>query len=83
MPTGIVAGMDSMGRILVVLGFVAGALTGAMALAAPFVAAGADLRGLTAQLVLAAGGAVGGVVGARFNRASARTLDLERAADRA
>ena len=80
---GLVAGMNTTGKILVVLGLAAGAVTGAMALAVPLVAVGADLHGLASQLMLAAGAVVGAVIGARANQASARALAVERAADRA
>jgi hypothetical protein len=81
----IVAGMDRIGRVFVVLGFVAGAVTGAMAAAALLVITGfeADVHALGTQLLMAAFGAGGAVIGARVNRASGRTLLLERAADRA
>jgi hypothetical protein len=76
------AAMDFAGRILVVLGFVAGAVTGAMAVAAPLVVlAGVDVTTLAAEVPLALGAAAGAVIGARVNRASARTLEVERAAD--
>jgi uncharacterized membrane protein AbrB (regulator of aidB expression) len=73
--------MDAAGWILVVLGFAAGAVTGAMALAAPLVGVGADVHDLASQLLLAAGAVVGAALGARVNAASARTLAVERAAD--
>jgi uncharacterized membrane protein AbrB (regulator of aidB expression) len=79
---GIVDGMDAAGWILVVLGFAAGAVTGAMALAVPLVGVGADVHDLATQLLLATGAVVGASVGARVNGASARTLAVERAADR-
>jgi uncharacterized membrane protein AbrB (regulator of aidB expression) len=73
--------MDATGWILVVLGFVAGAVAGAAALAVPLVAVGADLHAVASQLLLAAGAVVGAVLGARVNGDSARTLAVERAAD--
>jgi uncharacterized membrane protein AbrB (regulator of aidB expression) len=73
--------MDAAGWILVALGFVAGALTGAMALAVPLVAVGADIHAVVSQLLLAAGAVVGAAVGVRVNGDSARTLAVERAAN--
>jgi hypothetical protein len=70
--------MDLMSRVLVVLGFAAGAVTGAMAVAAFLLVVGMDAHGIAAQLLLAVGGAGGAVVGARANIASGRLLLAER-----
>jgi hypothetical protein len=78
---GILDGMDLTSRVLVVLGFAAGALTGAMAVAALLLVVGMDAHGVASQLLLAVGGAFGAVVGARANIASGRLLLAERAAD--
>jgi len=73
--------MDLTSRVLVVLGFGAGAVTGAMAVAALLLVVGMDAHGVAAQLLLAVGGGIGAVVGARANLASGRLLVAERAAD--
>jgi hypothetical protein len=78
---GILEHMDLTSRVLVVLGFGAGALTGAMAVAALLLVVGMDAHGVAAQLLLSVGGALGAVVGARANIASGRLLVAERAAD--
>ena len=73
--------MDLTSRVLVVLGFAAGAVTGAMAVAALLLATGLGVDGTVSQLLMAVGGAGAAVVGARANIASGRTLLAERAAD--
>jgi hypothetical protein len=78
---GILEGMDLTSRVLVVLGFAAGAVTGAMAMAALLLAVGMDAHGVAAQVLLAVAGAAGAVVGARANIASGRLLLAERTAD--
>ena len=77
----ILAAMDLTSRVLVMLGFAAGAVTGAMAVAALLLVVGADAHGTLAQLVMAIGAVAGAVVGARANLASGRLLVAERAAD--
>jgi hypothetical protein len=77
----ILAGMDLTSRALVVLGFAAGAVTGAMAVAALLLVVGGDAHGTLAQLVMSIGGIAGAVVGARANLASGRLLVAERATD--
>ena len=78
---GILAGMDLTSRVLVVLGFAAGAVTGAMTVAGLLLVVGLDAHGIAAELLMAVGGAAAGVVGARANAASGRLLVAERAAD--
>lgn len=80
---GILDAMDLASRALVMLGFVAGAVIGAMTVAAVLIVAGGgvDVHGHASQLLLAAGGAGGAALGARVNRASGRALLTERAAD--
>jgi hypothetical protein len=78
---GILAGMDLTSRVLVVLGFAAGAVTGAMAVAGLLLVVGLDAHGIAAELLMAVGGAAAGVVGARANAASGRLLVAERTAD--
>ena len=73
--------MDLTSRVLVVLGCVAGAVTGAMAVAALVLAAGLDADALVSELLMGVGGAGAAVVGARANLASGRLLLVERAAD--
>ena len=73
--------MDLTSRVLVVLGCVAGAVTGAMAVAALVLAAGLDAHAVVSELLMGAGGAGAAVVGARANLASGRLLLVERAAD--
>ncbi len=73
--------MDLTSRVLVVLGCVAGAVTGAMAVAALVLAAGLDADAVVSELLMGAGGAGAAVVGARANLASGRLLLVERAAD--
>jgi hypothetical protein len=73
--------MDLTSRVLVVLGCAAGAVTGAMAAALVLLVVGMDAHGVAAQLLLAVGGAIGAVVGARANIASGRLLLAERTAD--
>ena len=73
--------MDLTSRVLVVLGCVAGAVTGAMVVAALVLAAGLDADALVSELLMGAGGAGAAVVGARANLASGRLLLVERAAD--
>jgi hypothetical protein len=77
----ILEAMDLTSRVLVVLGCAAGAVTGAMAVAALLLAVGMDAHGVAAQVLLAVGGAAGAVVGARANSASGRLLLAERTAD--
>jgi hypothetical protein len=77
----ILAVMDLTSRVLVVLGFAAGAVTGAMAVAALLLVAGMDAHAVASQLLMAIGGAGGAVVGARANLDSGRLLVAERAAD--
>jgi hypothetical protein len=77
----ILAAMDLTSRVLVVLGFAAGAVAGAMAVAAALLVVGMDAHGVASQLLMAIGGACGAVVGARANLASGRLLVAERAAD--
>ena len=79
--TAILGAMDLPSRVLVVLGFAAGAVTGAMTIAALLLVVGVDAHGAFSQLVMAMGGAAGAVVGARANLASGRLLVAERAAD--
>jgi hypothetical protein len=73
--------MDLTSRVLVVLGCVAGAVTGAMVVAALVLAAGLDANALGSELLMGVGGAGAAVVGARANLASGRLLLVERAAD--
>jgi hypothetical protein len=77
----ILDGMDLTSRVLVVLGFAAGAVTGVMAVAALLLVVGMDAHGVVSQLLLAVGGASGAIVGARANIASGRLLLAERTAD--
>jgi hypothetical protein len=77
----ILAAMDLTSRVLVVLGFAAGAIVGVMAMAALLLVVGMDAHGAFSQLLMAIGGAGGAVVGARANVASGRLLVAERAAD--
>ena len=77
----ILRGMDLTSRVLVVLGLAAGAVAGAMAVAALLVVVGMDAHGLASELLMGIGGAGGAVVGARANLASGRLLVAERAAD--
>jgi hypothetical protein len=77
----ILPAMDLTSRVLVVLGFAAGAVTGAMAVAAVLLGVGMDAHGVASPLLMAIGGAAGAVVGARANLASGRLLVAERAAD--
>jgi hypothetical protein len=78
---GILRGMDLTSRVLVVLGLAAGAVAGAMAVAALLLVVGMDAHGLASELLMGIGGAGGAVVGARANLASGRLLVAERAAD--
>ena len=80
---GILAAMDLTSRALVVLGFAAGAVAGAMAVAALLLVVGADAHGALSQLLMSIAGVAGAVVGARANLASGRLLVAERAADAA
>jgi hypothetical protein len=73
--------MDLTSRVLVVLGCAAGAVTGAMAVAALVLAAGLDVDAVVSELLMGVGGAGAAVVGARANLASGRLLLVERAAD--
>lgn len=73
--------MDLTSRVLVVLGFVAGAMTGAMAVAGLLLVAGLGTDEIVSQLLMGVGGAGAAVVGARANIASGRVLLAERAAD--
>lgn len=73
--------MDLTSRALVVLGFAAGAVTGAMAAAALLLATGLGVDAIASELLMGAAGAGAAVVGARANIASGRTLLAERAAD--
>ena len=73
--------MDLTSRVLVVLGCVAGAVTGAMAKAALVLAAGLDADAIVSELLMGAAGAGAAVVGARANLASGRLLLVERTAD--
>ena len=77
----ILRGMDLTSRVLVVLGLAAGAVAGAMAVAALLVVVGMDAHGLASELLMGIGGAGGAVVGARANLASGRLLVAERTAD--
>jgi hypothetical protein len=79
---GILPGMDLTSHVLVALGLAAGAIIGAVTVAALLMLAGVD-TGIAAQLLMGVGGAGGAVVGARANLASGRTLVAELAADRA
>ena len=63
------------------LGFAAGAVTGAMAVAALLLVVRADATGTLSQLLMAIGAVAGAVVGTRANLASGRLLVAERAAD--
>jgi hypothetical protein len=80
---GILGAMDLTSHVLVLLGLAAGAMIGAVAVAALLMLAGVDAHGIASQVVMGVGGAGGAVVGARVNLASGRTLVAERAADRA
>ena len=71
--------MDLTSRVLVVLGLVAGALVGAMTMAAPLMLAGVNTHVIAAQLLMGGVGAGGAVAGARINLASGRMLVAERA----
>jgi len=73
--------MDLTSRVLVVLGFAAGAVIGAMAVAGLLLVAGVGTDEIVAQLLMGVGGAGAAVVGARANVASGRVLLAERAAD--
>jgi hypothetical protein len=73
--------MDLTSRVLVVLGCAAGAVTGAMAVAALVLAAGLDADAIVSELLMGVGGAGAAVVGARANLASGRLLLVERTAD--
>jgi hypothetical protein len=75
--------MDLTSHVLLVLGLVAGAMVGAVTVAALLLLAGADTQGLAAQVLMGVAGAGGAVAGARVNLASGRMLVAERAADRA
>ena len=77
----ILRGMDLTSRVLVVLGLAAGAVAGAMAVAALLLAVGMEAHGLASELLIGIGGAGGAVVGARANLASGRLLVAERNAD--
>jgi hypothetical protein len=77
----ILAAMDLTSRVLVVLGFAAGAVVGVMAMAALLLVVGMDAHGAFSQLLMAIGGVGDAVVGARANVASGRLLVAERAAD--
>jgi hypothetical protein len=79
--TVILAAMDLTSRVLVVLGFAAGAVAGAMALAALLLVVGMDAHEALSQLLMSVGGVAGAVVGVRANLASGRLLVAERAAD--
>ena len=78
---GILRAMDLTSRVLVVLGLAAGAVAGAMAVAAMLLVVGVDAHGLASELLMGVGGAGGAVDGARANLASGRLLVAERAAD--
>jgi hypothetical protein len=78
---GILAAMDLTSRALVVLGFAAGAVVGAMAVTALLLVVGGDAHGTLSQLLMTMGGVAGAVVGARANLASGRLLVAERGAD--
>ena len=78
---GILRAMDLTSRVLVVLGLAAGAVAGAMAVAALLLVVGMDAHALASELLMGIGGAGGAVVGARANLASGRLLVAERAAD--
>jgi hypothetical protein len=80
---GILDPMDLTSHLLVVLALAAGAMIGAVTVAALLTVAGVDAHGIAFQLLMGVGGAGGAVVGARANLASGRTLVAERAADRA
>jgi hypothetical protein len=73
--------MDLTSRVLVVLGCAAGAVTGAMAVAALVLAAGLDADAIVSELLMGVGGAGAAVLGARANLASGRLLLVERTAD--
>jgi hypothetical protein len=73
--------MDLTARVLVVLGFAAGAVVGAMIVVALLTAAGTDGRPIWAVPLLAIGALVGAVIGKRANAASARALTAERDAN--
>jgi hypothetical protein len=75
--------MDLTSHVLLVLGLVAGAIVGAVTVAALLMLAGADTQGLAAQGLMGVVGAGGAVAGARVNLASGRMLVAEQAADRA
>jgi hypothetical protein len=73
--------MDLTSRVLVVLGFAAGAVTGVMAVVASMTFVGVDAHGAFAQLLMSIGGVAGAVIGVRANLASSRLLVAERSGD--
>ena len=73
--------MDLTSRVLVVLGFAAGAVTGVMAVVALMAVVGVDAHGAVSQLLMAIGGVAGAVIGVRANLASGRLLTAERSGD--
>jgi hypothetical protein len=75
--------MDLTSRVLVVLGCVAGAVTGAMAVAGLLLGAGLQTDAIVSELLMGIGGVGAAVVGTRANLASGRLLVAERAADHA
>ena len=77
----ILMAMDLTSRVLVVLGFAAGAVAGAMAVVALMAVVGLDAHSAVAQLLMAIGGVAGAVIGVRANLASGRLLVAERSGD--
>ena len=77
----ILMAMDLTSRVLVVLGFAAGAVAGAMAVVALMAVVGLDAHDAVSQVLMAIGGATGAVIGVRANLASGRLLVAERAGD--
>ena len=77
----ILKAMDLTSRVLVVLGFAAGAVAGAMAVVALMAVVGLDVHATVSQLLMTIGGVAGAVIGVRANLASGRLLVAERAGD--
>ena len=77
----ILMAMDLTSRVLVVLGFAAGAVAGAMAVVALMAVVGLDAHRAVALLLMTIGGVAGAVIGVRANLASGRLLVAERSGD--
>jgi hypothetical protein len=73
--------MDLTSRVLVVLGFAAGAVMGVMGVVALMTVVGVDAHGVLAPLLMSIGGVAGAVIGVRANLASSRLLVAERSGD--